>query len=111
MPFSLKPKGDDEKRNSTASNSNRNSYNGNGASVPPPAYVESEEAVHVVDGKPPTGYDEPRPAAPPVDITAAFANLKVTSLPRDPDSERCLAHLKLLAAFQNLKEDIGYTDG
>lgn len=27
------------------------------------------------------------------------------------DSNTCLAHLKLLHAFQTLKEDIGYTDG
>jgi hypothetical protein len=51
--------------------------------------------------------DEP----PPFDPSAAFVNLKLTPGPADPEPDTCLAHLKLLFAFQNLKEDVGYTDG
>ena len=45
------------------------------------------------------------------DHTAAFANLKLSNLPMNPDIDTCLAHLKLLAAFHAMKEEVGYTDG
>ncbi|RSL98792.1 hypothetical protein CDV31_012423, partial [Fusarium ambrosium] len=51
------------------------------------------------------------PARPDVDPVASFADLKIDSQPHDPDPDTCLAHLKLLFAFQALKEDVGYTDG
>ncbi|KAJ4319066.1 hypothetical protein N0V84_006519, partial [Fusarium piperis] len=51
------------------------------------------------------------PAPPDVDPVASFADLKLDSQPHDPYSDTCLAHLKLLFAFQSLKEDVGYTDG
>jgi len=91
---------------------NRNSYNG---AVPPPAYEETDD-IPVANGKPPLDQPpqaEPPPLvnAPPVDITAGFANLRLASHPKDADVDTCLAHLKLLAAFQNMKEEVGYTDG
>jgi len=51
--------------------------------------------------------------ATPIDITAAFASLRVANDPLGPlpDPDTCLAHLKLLAALEAMKEDIGYTDG
>ncbi|KAK5654008.1 hypothetical protein OQA88_7685 [Cercophora sp. LCS_1] len=61
----------------------------------PPAYTPTPAAA-----------DE----APDVDIAAAFANLTIPPSPT-PTVEACLVHLKLLFAFQSLKEDIGYTDG
>lgn len=61
---------------------------------------------------PPPAYSEATPIADDnVDITAAFAKLSLHNTPHDPDVDTCLAHLKLLFAFQSLKEDIGYTDG
>jgi hypothetical protein len=70
--------------------------------APPPTYAEAQTA----DAPPPNG------AAPPgVDLDAAFANLSLTDTPHKADPDRCLAHLKLLWAFHNMKEDIGYTDG
>ncbi|KAF7864055.1 hypothetical protein EAF04_007020 [Stromatinia cepivora] len=47
------------------------------------------------------------------DLSAAFANLKISpsSIPAFPDPDLCLAHLKLLKTFHNLREDVGYTDG
>jgi len=64
---------------------------------PPPSYMENAE---LVDG----------PSA--AELNAAFANLNISeSVTAFPDPDRCLAHLKLLAAFHNLKEDVGYTDG
>ncbi|KAI9648029.1 hypothetical protein NHQ30_002657 [Ciborinia camelliae] len=63
------------------------------------------------NGGPPgyTATDGPAEA----DLTAAFANLKISqsSTPAFPNPDLCLAHLKLLKAFHNLKEDVGYTDG
>jgi hypothetical protein len=61
-------------------------------SSPPPSYIQD--------------------AAIP-DINAGFQNLNLAkgscgSLPR-PD--HCIAHLKLLEAFQTLREDVGYKDG
>lgn len=64
------------------------------ASAPPP-YAETAGA----------------PAPPDIDPVASFADLKIDSKPHDPDPDTCLAHLKLLFAFQALKEDVGYTDG
>ncbi len=72
----------------------------NGA-APPPAYQEPANTGHAPD----------QPPDQPPDLTAAFAKLSVSNAPRNPDPDTCLAHLKLLAAFQNMKEDIGYTDG
>ncbi|KAF5023479.1 hypothetical protein F66182_4479 [Fusarium sp. NRRL 66182] len=51
------------------------------------------------------------PPEPDADLAAPFANLSIDSLPRDPSPDICLAHLKLLFAFESLKEDVGYTDG
>lgn len=64
----------------------------------PPAYEEVGSSAD------PPGYVD-------LDLTASFANLRVDSSPHDPDPDTCLVHLKLLFAFQNLKDDIGYTDG
>ncbi|KAL2255371.1 hypothetical protein VTK26DRAFT_3506 [Humicola hyalothermophila] len=46
-----------------------------------------------------------------INVTAAFENLHLSNLPSDPSVDTCLAHLKLLFAIQNMKEDIGFTDG
>ncbi|ODA83242.1 hypothetical protein RJ55_01754 [Drechmeria coniospora] len=46
-----------------------------------------------------------------MDMTAAFANLRLDGRPKDPDPDMCLAHLKLLHAIQAMKEDVGFTDG
>lgn len=45
------------------------------------------------------------------DLNSAFASLNLPSQTKDVTPDTCLAHLKLLAAFHNLQEDIGYTDG
>ena len=58
---------------------------------------------------PPPSYEQAQNG--PVDLDAAFANLHVSDQPGKPDPDRLLAHLKLLHAFQTLKEDVGYTDG
>ena len=44
------------------------------------------------------------------DITAAFSNLDLT-LSAKPTPDVCIAHLKLLEAFHQLREDISYEDG
>ncbi|KAM0370862.1 hypothetical protein HYE67_002130 [Fusarium culmorum] len=44
-------------------------------------------------------------------IEAPFADLKIDPTPHDPEPNVCLAHLRLLFAFEALKEDIGYQDG
>lgn len=60
---------------------------------------------------------DPLPAQP-VDgptaeaLSAAFSSLQLSDTPPSfPDTDTCLAHLKLLATFHALKEDVGYTDG
>ena len=45
-----------------------------------------------------------------VDITAAFSNLDLNTN-RLPTGDLCLAHLKLLEAFHQLREDVSQADG
>lgn len=68
------------------------------------------------DGVAPPAYAaEQAEAQPPVDVdtTAAFANLSLETniAQRRLTVDTCLAHLKLLHAIHNLKEEVGYTDG
>ncbi|KAH7139670.1 hypothetical protein B0J13DRAFT_527345 [Dactylonectria estremocensis] len=65
----------------------------------PPSYQDAEAGVPYTDNQPPPG---------PV---ASFGDLALDATPRDPDPNTCLAHLRLLFAFQGLKEDVGYADG
>lgn len=44
------------------------------------------------------------------DITAAFSNLDLRSS-RKPTADQCTAHLKLLEAFHQLREDVALNDG
>ncbi|KAK4154673.1 hypothetical protein C8A00DRAFT_14193, partial [Chaetomidium leptoderma] len=69
---------------------------------------------------PPPTYDAATNGAAPsigqtdadvVNLTAAFENLEIQNIPTDPGVDTCLAHLKLLAAIQWMKEDVGFTDG
>ncbi|GKU07096.1 unnamed protein product [Fusarium langsethiae] len=57
--------------------------------------------------------DSKAPTLPDQDlgIEAPFADLQIDSAPHDPEPNVCLAHLRLLFAFEALKEDIGYHDG
>lgn len=73
--------------------------------APPPAYtaVRQDQAP---SADLPTADESEQ-----VNLTAAFDNLKLTNSPGDPTPETCLAHLKLLFAFQSMKEEVGYTDG
>lgn len=45
------------------------------------------------------------------DITAAFSNLTLSNETAIPSPDECIAHLKLLEAFSQLREDVGTTDG
>ena len=56
----------------------------------------------------PPGYE-----VPPPDITASFSKLKLggNNSSTKPTVDECIAHLKLLEAFSQLREDIGSTDG
>ncbi|KAM5355078.1 hypothetical protein ACJ41O_001724 [Fusarium nematophilum] len=60
---------------------------------------------------PPSYQEVDASAAPADDVADLFANLRIDPSPHNPDPDTCLAHLRLLFAFQNLKEDVGYTDG
>lgn len=63
---------------------------------PPPAYA-LDAPVNAVNDNPP-------------DITAAFSNLRLS--PADvPTPDHCIAHLKLLEAFHQLREDTATHDG
>ena len=59
---------------------------------PPPPYAHSESNSNVPD------------------ITAAFSNLKLAPSAK-PTPDVCIAHLKLLEAFHQLREDIPLVDG
>lgn len=47
------------------------------------------------------------------DITAAFSNLDLTAShsSNPPSPEKCVAHLKLLESFHQLREEVALTDG
>ena len=61
-------------------------------SPPPPAYAQSDPNSRVPD------------------ITAAFSNLNLAPSPK-PTPDVCIAHLKLLEAFHQLREDVACEDG
>jgi hypothetical protein len=66
------------------------------------------------ENKPPPGYSamDPLPQVAIEQLNAGFKNLKISSIPQPfPEVDICIAHLKLLEAFQSLKEEVGYTDG
>ncbi|KAL2195576.1 hypothetical protein P885DRAFT_40172 [Corynascus similis CBS 632.67] len=69
--------------------------------VPPPMYAPKTSSQGIPDVT----------DADIANMTAAFDNLNLSNLPVDPDVDTCLAHLKLLFAFQWMKEDVGFTDG
>ncbi|KAI0015495.1 hypothetical protein F4780DRAFT_773515 [Xylariomycetidae sp. FL0641] len=52
-----------------------------------------------------------QPSGPVDELNSAFATLNLSTADAPLDVDPCLAHLKLLYAFQTLKDDIGYTDG
>ncbi|RYP55715.1 hypothetical protein DL771_012456 [Monosporascus sp. 5C6A] len=45
------------------------------------------------------------------ELNSAFSSLNLPATAADVSPDSCIAHLKLLSAFQYLKEDVGYTDG
>jgi len=97
-----------------AAEAERASKDEDAASAPPPSYEDSAADAKVPGpGHAPArpSYDRVPSGQPPIDLADAFAHLKVSPMPRDPDVPACLVHLKLLAAFQAMKEEIGYTDG
>ena len=58
--------------------------------APPPSYAEHDANVH--------------------DATAAFSSLNLNAS-QTPTADQCIAHLKLLEAFHQLREDIALKDG
>lgn len=72
--------------------------------------TESLPAYTPVAGNQPGNIAELSPGA--VDgLDAAFSSLNLPDVATGLHRSTCLAHLKLLAAFEALKEDIGYADG
>ena len=56
----------------------------------------------------------PPPAYPntPTDITASFSNLSLgRTTGKEPTADQCIAHLKLLECFHELRETVATTDG
>ncbi|KAJ2985784.1 hypothetical protein NUW58_g5348 [Xylaria curta] len=74
-----------------------------------------DNAGHSDGGAAPPSYDAPPSAGmSPEDVdqlNSAFSSLRLPLVTKEVTVDTCLAHLKLLFAFQNLKESIGYSDG
>ncbi|KAI1761252.1 hypothetical protein GGR53DRAFT_525277 [Hypoxylon sp. FL1150] len=71
-----------------------------------------EPVVTYGEAPPRYSFGDGQASAPPVEeLSSAFSSLHLTSQSSEVTPDTCLAHLKLLHAFHNLKEDIGYTDG
>ena len=66
------------------------------------------ETLDTSKTSPPPSYTEDDSNVP--DITAAFSNLNLDAS-RTPTTGQCIAHLKLLEAFHQLREDIALKDG
>ena len=58
---------------------------------------------------PPSYNGKPTPPLP--DLSAAFSNLNFEQTGVKPTADQCAAHLKLLEAFSQLREDVSTTDG
>ena len=84
--------------------------NGNIAPPPPPPLPLPLPPYSGTGRLSPSGRG-PAADEPQIDLTAAFTNLRLSTVPGHPDANTCLAHLKLLAAFGHMKEEVGYTDG
>lgn len=69
----------------------------------------NSKADFKADSKTP-GDSPPSYGAETPDITAAFSNLSLDTPQGKPTVDECIAHLKLLEAFSQLREDIGTTD-
>ena len=66
-----------------------------------PAYITLSKQ----ESPPPSYSSDPR------DLTAAFSDLKLDRSSAIPTANQCEAHLKLLEAFSQLREDIGTNNG
>jgi hypothetical protein len=67
--------------------------------------TEKYNLVTPKNPSPPPAYD-----IDPPDTTAAFSRLKLEDSDK-PTTDQCIAHLKLLEAFHQLREDIATNDG
>ena len=63
------------------------------------------------ESPPPYGDQSTQSATVSQDLTAAFSNLHLADRTAKPTADQCLAHLKLLEAFHQLREDVATTDG
>ncbi|KAI1871097.1 hypothetical protein JX265_006137 [Neoarthrinium moseri] len=83
------------------------------SSSPPPAADNSAPPPYtaVASAPPPQGPPRQLSEKEIASLNAAFSSLQIPDIVKKVDESTCLAHLKLLSAFHNLKEDVGYTDG
>lgn len=80
---------------------------GSGLSPPPYTPVDSGQTQTSMPSIPSEAGLTPEALAA---LTSAFSSLSLPDTPSDLSPDTCLAHLKLLYAFHQLKEDIGYTN-
>ncbi|RYP46477.1 hypothetical protein DL768_007310 [Monosporascus sp. mg162] len=73
----------------------------------PPAYTPADNGT-THSGEPNNARLTPETVA---ELNSAFSSLNLPATTADVSPDSCIAHLKLLSAFQYLKEDVGYTDG
>ncbi|MCJ1389925.1 hypothetical protein MMC18_002782 [Xylographa bjoerkii] len=71
---------------------------------------QSGAAMHGLEKNTPEDLPPSYSSVPP-NITAAFSNLRLGRSAGIPTADECIAHLKLLEAFSQLREDVGTTDG
>lgn len=69
------------------------------------------EKNHYAASEPTEQQPPPIYSANPPDLAAAFSNLTIGRESPTPTPEQCIAHLKLLEAFHQLREDVATTDG
>lgn len=59
----------------------------------------------------PPSYSDAAAVEMPPDLSTRLINLQLDSRPLKPTVDQCIAHLKLLQAFHNLRQEIGTNEG
>jgi hypothetical protein len=80
--------------------------------APPPTYTATASPQYTATANPQYTATANSQGPSLEEINASFSNLRIGDAPKNfPDTDLCLAHLKLLEAFFILKQEVGYTDG
>ncbi|KAM0818606.1 hypothetical protein AB5N19_04418 [Seiridium cardinale] len=73
--------------------------------------VAKGKGKQIADSPPAYSAGQRGSIAGPSRLNSGFSTRSLSSTPQHPETGSCFVHLKLLFTFQNLKDDVGYSDG